>query len=51
MSVASGRHHVSFDGRLRGTDLPAGTYSVAVSAAGRGHARPQTHTLHFTIVG
>ena len=49
--AAVGRHHITFDGRLHGSELPAGTYIVAASAAGGGGAGSRTRTLHFTILG
>jgi hypothetical protein len=50
VAATAGRHHITFDGRLHGTHLPAGTYSVAVTAAGHAAASSPTRTLHFRVL-
>jgi hypothetical protein len=49
-SVAAGAHHLNFDGLIGATRLGAGSYAVAVVAAGA-NGRSHTATLRFAIVG
>lgn len=51
VSAAAGRHHLTFDGRLHGIALPAGTYLVTTTAAGHDGASSHARTLRFTILG
>ena len=50
-SAGAGTHHIGFSGRLGDTSLPAGRYSLVVTAVAPSGARSRTITLHFTIVG
>jgi hypothetical protein len=49
-SVPAGAHHLSFDGLLGRTRLGAGSYAVALVAAGAS-GRSRTATLRFAIIG
>jgi hypothetical protein len=49
-SVAAGAHHLSFDGLIGATRLRAGSYAVAVVAAGAS-GPSRSATLRFAIVG
>lgn len=48
-SVAAGVHHLNFDGLIGRTRLGAGSYAVAVVAAGAS-GRSHTATLRFAII-
>jgi hypothetical protein len=48
-SVAAGVHHLNFDGLIGRTRRAAGSYAVAVVAAGAS-GRSRTATLRFAII-
>jgi PKD repeat protein len=49
-TVKSGHHTIRFAGAVSGHELPAGSYTVRITAENAGGRRSRTATLRFTLV-